>query len=112
MCAISDNLLFVTTYAGYIYCLDARTGKQHWVYDALADVWGSPMIADGKVYFGTEEGDVLVFEVSKACRLIAKNIMDESGWSSINGAGAVAANNTLYVMSKNRLYALVEREKK
>lgn len=33
-------------------------------YDLLASVWASPIIADGKVYIGDEDGDVAVFRLS------------------------------------------------
>jgi hypothetical protein len=35
-----------------------ETGKPYWVHDMLAAIWGSPFVADGKVYLGDEDGDV------------------------------------------------------
>ena len=51
-----DGLLFVAEYAGKIHCLDAETGQPYWVHDAQAHIWGSTLVADGKVYIGTEDG--------------------------------------------------------
>ena len=41
------------------HCLNAKTGKVNWAYDMLAAAWGSPLIVDGKVYIGDEDGDVV-----------------------------------------------------
>jgi outer membrane protein assembly factor BamB len=107
MCGIADGLLFVTTFSGYVYCLDAQTGQQYWVYDLYCSLWGSPLIADGKVYVGTEEGDVVVFEARRQCRKVAVNEMVRA----ICNAGPIAANNRLYILTKSHLYALAEQGK-
>ena len=60
--AIKDDLLFVADFCGIVHCLDAKTGKCHWTHDMLAACWASPLITDGKVYIGNEDGNVLVFK--------------------------------------------------
>ena len=39
--------------------LDAKTGQLQWTHDVLAAVWGSPLVADGKVYLADEDGDAV-----------------------------------------------------
>ena len=102
-CAIHDGLCFVADLAGYVHCVDARTGQRYWEYDTLAAIWGAPLWVDNKIYLGTDDGDVFVFAAGRACRLIAKNEMD----SAVPGT-AVAANGVLYVKTKSNLYAIVE----
>ena len=51
---ISDGLLYAADLSGFVYCLDLKTGTQHWKYDTFAAIWGSPFVADGKVYIGDE----------------------------------------------------------
>lgn len=102
-CAVHGRLLFVADFRGFIHCLDSATGRRHWEYDAVADIWGSPLWADGKIYIGTEEGEVLVFDAGKACRLISKIEMSEQVYGTL-----VAANGTLYVKTRDRLYAIVD----
>ena len=53
MATIRDDLLVIADLAGLVHCLDARTGKVHWTYDMMAAVWGSPLIADGKIFLAT-----------------------------------------------------------
>src|SRR5690606_32795828 len=63
--AIKDDLLFIPDFSGLFHCVDAQTGKPYWTYDMLAAAWGSPMIANGHVYVGDEDGDIAIFELKK-----------------------------------------------
>jgi len=58
---IVDDVVYIPEMAGYVQCLDARTGKRFWTYDTRSGIWGSCLYADGKVYVGNEDGDVYVF---------------------------------------------------
>ena len=59
-----DGLLFIADFSGLLHCLDAKTGKPHWAYDLLANCYSTPLIVDGNVYIGDEDGDVAVFGLS------------------------------------------------
>ncbi|MEO1530169.1 MAG: PQQ-binding-like beta-propeller repeat protein, partial [Planctomycetota bacterium] len=65
-CAIKDNLVYIADFSGLLHCLDARgedgKAKVYFTYDMLAQSWGSPLIADGHVYVGDEDGDIAIFE--------------------------------------------------
>jgi outer membrane protein assembly factor BamB len=104
-CAVNKGLCFVADFSGFVHCLNANTGKRHWEYDTFAAIWGSPYWADGKVYLGTEEGEVLVFDAGRACRLIAKNDVENSMYGSV-----VAANGVIYIKTRCKLIAVVNRE--
>jgi len=103
MVAIKNDLLVIGDYAGLIHCLDAKTGKLHWTYDTLAAIWGSPLIADGKIYLGDEDGDVTVFELAAKQNLLAENLMEDS----LYGA-PVAVDNVLYLGTRSHLIAIAE----
>jgi outer membrane protein assembly factor BamB len=101
--AIQDGLLFVADFSGLFHCLDVKTGKPHWTYDLLAACWSSPLIADGKVYIGDEDGDICVFELSseKPEAPLAENNMGSSVYST-----PVVANGVLYISDKDKLFAI------
>jgi outer membrane protein assembly factor BamB len=99
--SIHDGILYMPQLYGMISALDARTGEKLWEHDTLSNIWGSCYYADGKVYCGTEEGDILVFKAGREKQLVGKYDMKGSVLST-----PVAVGDTLYVMSKNRLYAL------
>lgn len=104
--AIEDDLLFVVDFSGVVHCVDAKNGKPYWTHDTLDASWGSPLIVDGKVYCGTENGDVKIFELSKKKELIAEVSMDNSVYST-----PIVANNILYISNKDSLFAIKEGAK-
>jgi outer membrane protein assembly factor BamB len=99
--AIVNDLLFVGDFSGFIHCLDAETGKPNWVYDTKSHIWSSPLAVDGKVYVGTEDGDVVVLAADKAMKVINKVDMRSPVYSS-----PVVANGTLYIATPTHLYAI------
>ncbi|MCG8585167.1 MAG: PQQ-binding-like beta-propeller repeat protein [Pirellulales bacterium] len=102
--AIKDGLLFIADFSGLFHCLDVETGKPHWTYDMLAAAWGSPLIVDGKVYIGDEDGDVAIFKLSKEKQEEPIEInMGTSVYST-----PIVANGTLYISSRNWLFAIEE----
>ena len=68
--AIRNDLLIAPDSEGFVHCLDAMTGKQHWVYDTFSAVCASPLIVEDKVYVADQDGTVSVLELSET----------KSGW--------------------------------
>ena len=69
--------------------------------DLKSAIWGSPYWVDGKVYIGTEDGDIFVFKHGKEKERLAKIEMDEPVRST-----PVVAGGTLYIMTELNLYAI------
>jgi outer membrane protein assembly factor BamB len=67
----------------------------------IAPVWGSPLVADGKVYLGDQDGDLAVLKAGPALKKIAEIEMG----NSVDGT-PVPANGVLYVMTRSELYAI------
>jgi outer membrane protein assembly factor BamB len=99
--AISDGLLFISDFTGFLHCLDLNSGKPYWTFDMLSAIWGSPLVADGKVYLGDEDGDVRVFQAGKELKKIAEMNMGSAVYST-----PVTANGVLYIMNRTELYAI------
>lgn len=104
-CAIHEGLCYIANLSGFVACFDARTGEKYWEYDTLSAIWGSPYVVDGKVYIGTDEGTVYVFEHGKKLRLLAKNEMEAPVLST-----PIAVNGVLYVMTRQNLYAITSQK--
>jgi outer membrane protein assembly factor BamB len=101
MAAIKDGLLVIADLQGLVHCLDAKTGKAHWTHDLMSAVWGSPCMADGKIFIGDQDGDVAVFELSSKANLLAKNAMGGAIYST-----PVVADNVLYISTTTHLIAV------
>jgi outer membrane protein assembly factor BamB len=106
-CAIKDDLVYIADLSGLVHCLSAKgteDGKPivHFTYDMLAQSWGSPLIADGHVFIGDEDGDVAIFELGAENKEpIAEINMGTSIYST-----PVAANDTIYISTKDKLFAI------
>lgn len=101
--AIHDGLLYAADLTGFVYCLDAETGGHYWTYDTFAAIWGSPFVADGKVYIGDEDGDVAVFRTGKQMELLYEVNMGSAVYTT-----PVAKNKVLYIASRNTLFAIAD----
>jgi len=97
------GLLFVGDFSGFVHCLDAETGKVYWVHDMKAHMWGSTLVADGKVYLGDEDGDFVVMAVSKE-----KKVLSETNLGAPVYSTPVVANGVIYVASNYHLYAFYD----
>jgi outer membrane protein assembly factor BamB len=105
-CAIKDGLLYTCDYTGRVFCLDAKTGKQLWKFDTKGHIWASPMLVDGKIYIGNEEGELFILAEGKEMKQIAKIDFP----APIKGT-IVAANGALYVTTETHLYCFKEGAK-
>lgn len=123
--AIKNDLLFISDFSGLFHCLDAKkidkktTNEDgthppvvYWKYDMFAAAWGSPLIVDGKVYIGDEDGDIAIFKLSSDPEVA---MPDEEPIVEINVGNAVysspiVANDVLYIANKSTLYAISSEE--
>ena len=104
--AIIDGLIYQPDFSGFLHCLDAKTGQAYWVHDMFAAVWGSPMVIDGKLYLGDEDGDVVVMQTGKEKKLLTELNMGSSVYST-----AIPANGSIFITNRNQLFALAESAK-
>jgi outer membrane protein assembly factor BamB len=102
--SIADGLIYIPDFSGFFHCLDAETGREYWVHDLTAAVWGSALVADGKIYLGTEDGDVLIMQAGKEKKVLGTFNMGTAVYGT-----AVPAHNTLFIMNRNQLYALAAK---
>ena len=103
--AIKDGLLYIADFSGLFHCLDVETGKPHYTYDMFTAAWGSPLIVEGHVYIGNEEGGVLVFELdAEASEPEYENDCRNAVYST-----PIVANNVLYISNKKTLFAIAPK---
>lgn len=98
--AVDGGLTYVSDLAGIIHCYDAATGAEVWKHDTEAHIWGAVLVADGKVYVGNENGQLLILAAGKAKKVLATIDLKEAIYSS-----PIAANGAVYVATAGNLYA-------
>ncbi len=103
--AIADGILYYADFSGFLHALDVKTGKPFWKHDMLAAVWGSPMVVDGRVFLGDEDGDVTVLKHGKTKEVLFETNMGSSVYSTV-----VAANGSLFVTNRNQLIRVAEKK--
>lgn len=99
--AVKDGLLYVGDYKGDVRCFDAKTGKVHWTHDTRAHIWGSPLLVDGKVYIGNEDGILTIYQHGKELKVIREIDFRTPVYSS-----PVVANGVLFITTMTHLYAI------
>ncbi|HUU09990.1 MAG TPA: PQQ-binding-like beta-propeller repeat protein [Phycisphaerae bacterium] len=104
--SISSGLLFVSDCGKTVHCLDAETGKPYWTHKTRGEMWGSTLVADGKVYVGTRRRDFWILAADKEKRVLSSVDLDSAVCST-----PVAANGVLYVTTQSYLYALHQTAK-
>jgi len=99
--AVVDGSVYVGSFGGYVYALNANTGAQIWSYTTGSDVWSSPSVANDRVYVGTNDGNVYALNASTGDKLWNYT----AGPSVFNGPAV--ANGVVYAASNdNATYAL------
>lgn len=104
--SIADDLIYAADYRGRVHCVDFNTGKKIWMYDTKSHIWGSTLAADGKVFIGNEDGEVVILKHGREMKELG--IVE---FSAPVYASPVIANGVLYIASQTHLYAFKEGAK-
>ena len=99
--SIKDGLVYISDCGRTVHCVDAETGTPYWTHEMRGEMWASTLVADGKVYIGSQRRDFTVLATGKTKRILSSIQLD----SEIH-ASAAAANGVLYIATMRRLYAL------
>jgi len=102
--SIYNDLLFVADFSGFVHCLNPETGEVYWVHNTGAHFWSSTLAADGKLYFGNEDGDCYIMEAGKTAKVLSKVNVDSPIYST-----PIVANGVMYVASQTHLFAIQKK---
>ena len=93
--------LYMITDNGIATCVDATTGKEYWKARVGGNHSASPIYADGRIYFLSEEGESVVIAPGKELKVLAKNELDGEMLASMAVSGG-----SIFVRSRTHLYRL------
>ena len=93
--------LYMVSDNGVVSCLDARTGQEHWQQRLAGSYSASPLYADGKIYFLSEQGTGVVIKAGRHFEKLAANAIQERTLASY-----AAADGALFIRTAKNLYCI------
>ncbi len=106
---VYGDLLYVGRDNGVVTCFDALTGAQKYqtrIGDGSRGFTSSPVAADGKIYFTSEEGDVVVVRAGAEYQELARNQLGEVHMST-----PAISEGVLYFRTRGHVVAIAESAK-
>ena len=95
------NELYLVTDNGIATCVDAKTGQELWRARLGGNHSASPIYADGKIYFLSEEGESVVIAPGRELKHLATNQLDGPTLASI-----AVSSGSLFIRSATHLYRI------
>ncbi|HLY08004.1 MAG TPA: PQQ-binding-like beta-propeller repeat protein [Planctomycetota bacterium] len=96
---VQDGLVYAVEQAGYLDCIELESGKIVWKHDFLASLHGPVLLADGKLYFKTGDGEILVLQAGREKKILAKN----DKFDHLDSGSLVVANGVLYFTGQSKM---------
>jgi outer membrane protein assembly factor BamB len=96
-----SDLLFAINEPGIAQCFDPPSGKLLWQQRIGGQHAASPIYADGKIYFLSEEGVSTVIEAGRQYKLVARNTLGEKCQASF-----AVSHGRLFIRSERNLYCI------
>jgi outer membrane protein assembly factor BamB len=97
--------LFIVNDGGIASCLDAKTGATHWVQRLGGAFSASPVFADGRIYFLSEEGMSAVLAPGKEFRKLAESTLDGAILASM-----AVSERSIFIRTNSHLYRLAQHD--
>lgn len=95
--------LYVVGDTGIVTCVDVETGKRRWRDRLWGNYAASPVYADGRIYFQSEEGLTTVIEPGTVFREVVRNELDGRTLASL-----AVSDGSLFIRSDTHLYRIAE----
>ena len=100
---LHDGKLYMLTDNGMLSCLDAATGKPHYLQQRLPNPYSfkaSAVAINGKLYLSAENGDVIVVKMGESFEILATNPFP----NHVFIASPAVSGGSLYMRSASTLF--------
>jgi outer membrane protein assembly factor BamB len=101
---IHDGHLYLGDATGILQCLKADTGEVVYRGRLGGNLWGSILLAEGRLYVCNLEGDTFVVKAAPEFELIAKNSIQEPTYAAL-----APAHGDLFLRTHQHLYCIAGR---
>lgn len=95
------NELYMVSDNGIATCVDAKTGQELWRARLGGNHSASPIYADGKIYFLSEEGESVVIAPGRELKHLATNQLEGPTLASM-----AVSSGSLFIRSATHLYRI------
>ncbi len=95
------DLLFMIDDNGVASCVEAKTGAEVWRERVGGNYSASPVYAEGRIYFLSEEGKTTIIEASRQFKVLAENKLEDGFMAS-----PAIAGKALFLRTKTHLYRI------
>jgi outer membrane protein assembly factor BamB len=95
------NELYMVTDNGIATCVDAKTGKEYWRARVGGNHSASPIYADGRIYFLSEEGESVVIAPGQQLKHLTTNQLDGRTLASM-----AVSSGSIFIRSETHLYRI------
>jgi outer membrane protein assembly factor BamB len=96
-----EDLLFLIDDGGIATCLEAKTGEQIWNDRVGGNYSASPVYAEGRIYFFSEEGKTAVLEAGRQFKILAENKLEDGFMAS-----PAIAGKAFFLRTRTHLYRI------
>ena len=104
---IDGDRLYQVDNGANIAAFDVNTGKQLWLQNLGTIQKASPVLADGKLYVGTENGKFFILKPSATgCEILDQDQLGTEAQPEAIIASAAVSNGRIFVVSDSGLYAI------
>ena len=98
------NELYIVSDGGIASCLDAKTGAPIWIQRLAGSYSASPIFADGRIYFSSEQGVTTALEPGRVFKKLATNTLDGAILASI-----APSAGSFFIRTDTHLYRIKAR---
>jgi len=99
-----DDLIYMISDTGIAGCIDARSGELVWQQRIGGEYSASPVYADGRLWFFSEDGTTTVLKPGKVFEQLAQNRLDDGFLAS-----PAIAGKAFYLRTRTHLYRIEEK---
>lgn len=94
-----DGLIYMPAEESFISCFEAATGNVVWTERVGGKYAASPLYADGRLYFFSQEGKTTVIKPGRTFEVLATNTLDDGFMAS-----PAVSGSALFLRTRTHLY--------
>jgi outer membrane protein assembly factor BamB len=99
-----DDLIYMISDTGIAGCIDAKSGELVWQHRIGGEYSASPVYADNRLWFLSEDGRTTVLKPGRVFEQVAENRLDEGFLAS-----PAIAGRAFYLRTRTHLYRIEEK---